>query len=212
MEALVVSNLVLWALVVGLALVVVALTRQIGLLHERIAPVGALAVQRGPEVGEATPEMWLPDLGGGRVRVGGVDPGGRHTLVFFLSPTCPVCRTLLPTLRRVAAEDGRDLRVVFASDGAPDEHREFVRTHDLGGDAYVLSETLGLHFAVAKLPYAVLLDGGGVVRAKGIVNTREHLESLFEADRLGVASLQDYLRRPVEGPPELASVAPGGRP
>ena len=53
----------------------------------------------------------------------------------------------------------------------------------------------GCSIEVAKLPYAVLIDGDGVIRAKGLVNTREHLESLFEAERLGVASLQEYLQR-----------------
>jgi hypothetical protein len=31
------------------------------------------------------------------------------------------------------------------------------------------------------------------VLARGLINSREHLESLFEAKRLGVASVQDYL-------------------
>jgi methylamine dehydrogenase accessory protein MauD len=48
---------------------------------------------------------------------------------------------------------------------------------------------------VNRLPYAVLLDGAGVLRAKGLVNSREHLESLFEAHERGVASLQDWLHR-----------------
>jgi hypothetical protein len=39
----------------------------------------------------------------------------------------------------------------------------------------------------------VLIDESGTIRAKGLVNTREHVESLFEAERLGVASLQEYL-------------------
>ena len=42
-DALVVSNILLWLLVIALALTVLALTRQIGLLHERISPVGALS-------------------------------------------------------------------------------------------------------------------------------------------------------------------------
>jgi hypothetical protein len=32
------------------------------------------------------------------------------------------------------------------------------------------------------------------VRAKGLVNTREHLESLFEAKERGVVSIQEFLR------------------
>ena len=47
-------------------------------------------------------------------------------------------------------------------------------------------------YQVSRLPYAVLIDAQGVLRARGIVNSREHLESLFEAKRLGFASIQDY--------------------
>jgi methylamine dehydrogenase accessory protein MauD len=45
---------------------------------------------------------------------------------------------------------------------------------------------------VSRLPFAVLVDSKGVLRARGIVNSREHLESLFEAKRTGFASIQDY--------------------
>jgi hypothetical protein len=40
-----------------------------------------------------------------------------------------------------------------------------------------------------------LIDEHGILRAKGLVNSREHLESLFEAKELGVASIQEYLER-----------------
>ena len=52
MTPLALSNLVLWILVSALALVVLALTRQIGVLHERISPVGALMLAKGLKVGE----------------------------------------------------------------------------------------------------------------------------------------------------------------
>jgi hypothetical protein len=45
------------------------------------------------------------------------------------------------------------------------------------------------------LPYAVLIGADGTVRAKGLVNNREQLESLLAAEDLGVGSMQDYLRR-----------------
>ena len=194
-EALLVSNAVLWLLVVALALVVLALARQIGVLHERIAPVGALAANRGPAVGDPAPRLVVPSLAETAVAVGEPDMLERRTLLFFLSPSCPVCKTLLPTLRRVAREASPPVRLLFASDGDPVEHRAFAREHELPAADYLLSTELGLALAVAKLPYAVLLDAGGVVRAQGIVNTREHVESLFEADRLGTGSIQDYLER-----------------
>jgi methylamine dehydrogenase accessory protein MauD len=201
-DALIVSNVLLWILICVLALVVVALTRQIGLLHERIAPVGALAVARGPAVGERVDVLDVEDADGRAVRIGGADADRRKTLVFFLSPSCPVCATLLPTLQRMVATRP-DTRLVYASDGPRDEHQAFRRDKGLLSCEYVLSRELGLRFEVSKLPYAVLIDQDGTIRAKGLVNTREHVESLFEADRLGVASLQDYLAAGAEVEPAL---------
>ena len=192
-EALLVSNVLLWVLVVALAVVVLALTRQIGLLHERLAPVGALTTGRGPEAGEVAPELRLSDLAGRPVAIGGTQTA--RTLLFFLSPTCPVCKTLLPTLRRVVAEESPRPRLVLASDGPPEEHEAFRREHGLADELYVLSTELGLRYAVARLPTAFLIDERGIVRARGIVNTREHLESLFEAEERGVGSVQELAAR-----------------
>jgi methylamine dehydrogenase accessory protein MauD len=47
--------------------------------------------------------------------------------------------------------------------------------------------------AVSKLPFAILIDANGVLRSKGLVNTREHLESLVLAMESGVRSLQEYV-------------------
>lgn len=192
-DALIVSNLVLWLLVVGLALVVFALTRQIGLLHERIAPVGALVPQSKIRVGDDAPVLELDDVRGRSVRVGGASEDGARTLLFFLSPTCPVCETLLPTVERVARIEVPRVRVVLASDGEPGPHLAFIEDKRLAHLPYVLSAPLGMAYGVAKLPFAVLIDEYGVVAAQGLVNTREHLESLFEAHREGVASVQEYL-------------------
>jgi len=193
-EALLVSNVLLWIAVVVLAAVVVALVRQIGVLHERVFPVGALVMPGGPKVGEAAPTLALIDLAGRVLRVGGADDAGRSTLLFFVSPTCPVCKTLLPVVQALASQATPPTRLVLASDGDPAEHRAFVARAGLGGHPYVVSSELGLAYQVGKLPYAVLIDASGVLRAKGLVNTREHVESLFEAARLGVASMQEWLQ------------------
>ena len=193
MDALIVSNLLLWVLVCVLSLVVVALTRQIGLLHERVAPVGALAVARGPAVGELAPALEVESLDGRPIQIGGPNGSDRKMLLFFLSPSCPVCATLLPTLRKMVGAQADGTHLLFASDGPRAEHEAFCKEKDISTADYVLSRELGLRFEVSKLPYAVLIDRSGTIRAKGLVNTREHVESLFEAERLGVASLQEYL-------------------
>src|SRR3970282_1137523 len=190
LDALLVSNVLLWILVLAMACVILALVRQIGVLHARVAPAGALLVGRGPKVGEAAPLVDVTDLSGSPVRVGRENAQNRSALLFFLSPTCPVCKTLLPVVQSVARGERRWLDVALASDGAKTEHQAFVRAHQLEGLPYLLSTELGLAYRVAKLPYAVLIDGAGVIRSAGLVNTREHLESLFEARERGVASLQ----------------------
>lgn len=190
-DALLVSNVLLWIAVLLLGALVLALLRQIGVLHERVAPAGALVSQRGPAVGERAPVLEVEDWRGAPLRIGGPDPDGVRTLLFFLSPACPVCKALLPALRSLAAAEGPGLRLVFASDGPREEHEAFVRAHRLDRERYVLSTPLGLAWEVAALPTAALLDAEGVLRARGLVNSREHLESLFEAERRGVATVQE---------------------
>lgn len=192
-DALIVSNLLLWGLVVVLAAVVLALVRQIGVIHERVAPAGALMLAAGPKPGDVAPVLELSDWSGRPLRIGGRDGNGLSTLLFFTSPTCPVCRTLLPILDSVRAAEGRWLRVVLASDGPRAGHEDFVREQRLERHPYLLSTELGLAYRVRQLPYAVLIDAEGIVRAAGLVNTREHLESLFEAMERGTGSVQELL-------------------
>jgi methylamine dehydrogenase accessory protein MauD len=194
-EALLVSNALLWLVVLVLAAVVAALVRQIGILHERVAPAGALVGREGPRVGEAAPRLTVDDWNGAPVLLGGPAPDGRATLIAFLSPTCSVCKTMLEILDAVMRREQGRARVLFASDGPRAEHEAFVRTHGMAERGYLLSSELGLVYQVGKLPYAVLIDGAGVLRAKGLINTREHVESLFEAMDRGVATVQDYLAR-----------------
>ena len=196
-QTLIISNILLWLLVLGLGGAVILLARQVGLLHERITPVGALMVAKTVRVGEKAPAFRLQSLTGGEVAIGDKRADGASTLLFFVSPTCPVCATLLPTLRLLVKQTPH-LRLVLASDGDADEQRAFIERKGLGDLPYVLSEQLGIAFGVSKLPYGVLIDGEGALRAHGLVNNREHIESLLEAEREGVASIQEYMKRAAE--------------
>ncbi len=193
---LLISHVILWALVIILSLLVFALARQVGVLHERVAPAGALMPASGPKVGEMTEVMGLTDLKGHAVVIGGADSEGLATLVMFISPTCPVCKSLVPIARSLVSYEGKRMRLVFASDGDKIErHFAYVSDLDLEDYPYVVSLPLGLAYAVSKLPFAVLIGSDGALKSKGLVNTREHLESLVESMDSGVASLQDYLEQ-----------------
>ncbi|MEL7939893.1 methylamine dehydrogenase accessory protein MauD [Pseudomonas delhiensis] len=192
MEAMIVSNILLWCLLLALAFVVMGLVRQIGVLHGRIAPAGALMVDKGVSVNEPAPQVTAADRQGRPVNFGYA--GEKAQLLFFLSPTCPICKSLLPAIKSIAKEQAHRLDVVYVSDGEPAAQQALIAEHKLEGATYVVGPEVGMTYQIGKLPYAALIDKAGILRAKGLVNSREHLDSLFEAEHLGSATLQQYLQ------------------
>ena len=142
-----------WILLAVLCVVVVALARQVGTLHLRLGPRGALEIDtEGPELGEALPAFEARATDGTSLLLGG--PGGRR-LVLFSSPTCIVCREVAPAVP--AAAGAADLVPQIVHD--PDAERAF---------------------EVPGTPFVLVLDEMGVVRAKGTVNNLEQVEGLVD--------------------------------
>ena len=139
-----------------------ALARQVGVLYERVAPMGALITDAGPKLGEAAPQFELPALNGTRVAIGGMR--SQSQLLFFLSPTCPVCKKLLPILKSAAQAERSWLQVLLASDGEATQHLAFYSDAKLNEFPYILSSELGMTYRVSRLPYAVLIDERGDAR------------------------------------------------
>ena len=193
-EALIISNILLWIVVVIMGLMLFALVRQIGVLYERVAPAGALMINQNLKVGGEAPSLDLQDIKGGLVTIGGVPGNGKSKLLFFVSPTCPVCKTLLPVVKSADKSEKDWLDVILASDGENNDHNSYINEHQLEQFTYISSEILGRSYGVSKLPYAVLIDEQGKIASMGIINSREHLESLFESKERGVASIQDYIK------------------
>ncbi|EPL07214.1 methylamine dehydrogenase accessory protein MauD [Pseudomonas sp. CF161] len=193
MQALIVSNVLLWCLLIALAFAVMGLVRQIGILHGRIAPAGALMLDKGVAVNEPAPKVTAADRDGRPVNFGYA--GDKGQLLFFLSPTCPICKSLLPAIKSIAREQAERLEVIYVSDGDLEAQRKLISEFKLEGARYVVGPEVGMTYQIGKLPYAALIDSSGTLRAKGLVNSREHLDSLFEVEHLGSATLQDYLHR-----------------
>jgi len=110
-----VSYVALWAAVLGLAALVLALYRQVGILHLRLGPGHAFEHEaEGLPLGEPAPD------------------GMAARLVVFTSRDCPICAQIVPGLRvlasdhaiaveRVRYEDdrGRELYEQFLVPGTP---------------------------------------------------------------------------------------------
>lgn len=172
------SYVVLWLLVAVLSVLVVALARQIGTLHLRMGPRGALEMDdEGPALGEAPPPLGLTDIEGEPVEVGGP---GRAQLLLFVSPGCRLCEEVLPSVRAVA--DSGDLAPVVLADAGSSETRDIFAGRGLGAPVIPAHE-VAQSYSVPGTPYAVVLDNLGVVRAKGSVNNLEQMEGLIDTAR-----------------------------
>src|SRR5258708_38086451 len=98
-DAMLVSKIILWIAVLALSAVVFALVRQIGVLHERILPMGALTMDKGQKVGDKSPVFRLTDLAHRPLTCGAERSDGRSQLLMFMSRTCPGGKKLMPIVK-----------------------------------------------------------------------------------------------------------------
>jgi methylamine dehydrogenase accessory protein MauD len=169
-----VSYAFLWVAVVVLAVLVVALAREVGALHLRLGPRGALEIDtEGPEIGAVVPPLDASAMDGRTARIGG--PGASR-LYLFASPTCGICRDVLPAMPLLLREgvDGAVIAEAPARDLAAWRQT---------GVAVVSSPEAFLAYSVPGTPYAVVLDDRGAVLAKGTPNDPAQLEGLLETAR-----------------------------
>jgi methylamine dehydrogenase accessory protein MauD len=191
LTALVISAIFGWIVSLVLVIAVLALARQVGVLHMRVAPAGALTTAGGPVVGAKSPVLPATTLDGATITVGGAAPGSALRLLMFVSATCPLCKNLIPMAKSFARDER--VQLIFVGDDTVEVQRAMIARHGLDGYQFINGPDVGQAYAVGKLPFAVLLDAEGVILSKGLVNSREHLESLVIAHEMGVHSVQDYI-------------------
>lgn len=186
--------LVIWIVAVSLlelvlVLAVLVLGRQVGLIYSRMPPYGARMANPGPEIGSQIGREEIRTLEGDLVAVG---PGSQRTLVVFMSPSCSQCTGLLPALRSLHAhESGRVRLLLLVASPSREDAVQLSRRREVHGVPIAFSAEIGLKWKIQTTPYAVLLSAEGFVRSKGVVNNGDHLESLLQADELGVSSLEE---------------------
>ena len=192
MTSAMVSQTLLWVVVILQGVTILALARQIGVLHDRVAPAGALINGAGPGVGEQSPRLEVHALAGNAITVGGKLAAGKALLMLFVSSTCPICKKLIPIAKNFARSERLD--VLFVGDADAAEQQKLIREFELDEHCFVNGPEVGMTYRIDKLPYAVLLDDEGMIAAKGLVNSREHFESLIVAKETGYATIQSYLK------------------
>jgi hypothetical protein len=175
---------------------VVALIRQVGILHLRIKPVAGLTGAGGPERG-ATLELpaTLPEL---------AQRDAERFLIGFVSPTCAICGSLMTAFVRIAKSARSDTAVVLVIDASEPAAREYVRARGATFLPYLADSSV---FAanVPGAPWAVVTDGSGTVIVSGGVNTLDNVEEMLaQAAALNAAG-------PEQVTVELTQPTVGGR-
>ena len=171
-----VSYILLWLLVFALFLLVFLLYRQLGIMYLGSAE----GVSRdGLDRGTKAPDFTVTDQYGEAHRL--ADYRGKPAVLLFGSPHCSPCRILLPQLHDWAKAH-RDVGVLWLNAASPEESLKFVS--DTGASLpiapYPPENNLMDRYRVRVTPFMFLLDEDGVVRAKGLVNTKAGMDLYYK--------------------------------
>lgn len=198
-----ISHVALWLVVALLSVLVILLARQMGLIYRRLGSAPARMENDGPAIGESVPEMTVRTLAGETKIIGGSNLISR--LLVFVSVGCPACNLVAPAVRAVSKKERSALETLIVSISADERAvRDFVKRNKLLEVPCIISNELAKRYAIHGPPYGVLLDRDGVVRAKGLINNLDHIESLINAAEIGYASSTAYISAINSSDPALA--------
>ena len=171
--ALTVLTVLLTVGLVAEALALLVLTRQIGILHERLAPIGPQQALAGLQVGQALPRLAARRLDGASFMVGGEGP----LLLMVVGADCPVCKRVLPLAREAA----NARQIAFVTLGEGDAAAWSDRAGALGLTATLaFSHELLLLLQVDRLPTVLLVDASGRIVAREIVGTAAQIDRMMQ--------------------------------
>lgn len=173
---LIVSNFLLWILVSVLLLAVIALSRQVSQLRERLALSGPASFP-GLPTGELAPLLSAPTLDGSVRTVGGPQKHAPTTLLLFVAVDCALSRKIIPAAMVLARAER--LRLTLVSDGAQPELLALADRFRFERADFLVSSQMRLAYQVGLLPAAVLIGPEGQIVARAEVRSREQLESLI---------------------------------
>jgi len=188
-----ISYIVLWVIVVIQAFLTLALARLVGQLMSRRMPgAGARVIDPGPEIGVSIEGWEASDLFGRTANVR--FPGERGVFLLYVSPHCSTCAMLLPSAKRFFKEIAAEAEGSWVMAlGSRETQVEYARENRLTEHLVFAEEELPNFLHLGGAPFGIWINAAGEVRAKGMVNTREHLESLRLAVRMGHSSIQSYI-------------------
>jgi peroxiredoxin len=177
----VVAHLVLGMAVLGVAFLLVGALRAFNGWTWRLEQLEAdLSSRRGLPPGTKAPRFSLPTVQGATVALKSF--AGRRLLLVFTRSDGQPWPQLLPELNRV--QQRGNLQVLLIETGGAELARRLAGDGQAAFPVLVQqTPTLTKRYHVHAMPCAFLIDGQGVVRAAGIVGSRQHLDLVLTAAR-----------------------------
>ncbi len=176
-----VSYVALWILVVVLAVIVLGLVRQLGLIHLRIGEEesGLLKTQEGLELGVSAPDFEATDIvGQTKISLAGLRK--RPSILVFVSQSCPACQELMPHITEFQKSQNGNVDLILFNRAPIQNSLELVKNYGLTFP--VIADDTGVIFKkyeIQATPFVYHVDKSGVVKQRGVVNSSEGLEALL---------------------------------
>jgi methylamine dehydrogenase accessory protein MauD len=181
MILLTIATAIQFLILIGLALVVLSLARQVGILHERLSPAGMTRSKREVEPGQLVPMTTIPALSGASVEL-----TGQNTALLFVSAECPICKTVLPAFED--ALPGTGYEPLWVADGLPGpsgempDYGRFAQDQLVDEDRMLVSQELGLSLGVRQIPALVLIGADGRLIARETLSGPRQVAALLSAN------------------------------
>lgn len=183
------SQTLTWLLLLATGAVTLLLSRRVRAFYRVVAPAGALMTSGGLPSGAVIPTASLTAMDGSTISIGG--KRATSQLILFVSESCPISRKMIPIAREFCRSESIDL--LFFGDDREDVQTALIQEFSLNPTRFINSESYGRTIGIDKLPYALLAGQDGRLIARGLVNSREHLESLMTVQETGFDTVQSWL-------------------
>ena len=118
----------------------------------------------GLPVGAIAPDFAAPDLNGKQIALEHLLMQRKPVLLFFVSPSCNPCKSLLPKIEKWQSEFGAKIKFIFVSSGTPEENKQKF-ADVLSYATLLLQKERGISdlFRSQWTPGAVLINADGTI-------------------------------------------------
>jgi methylamine dehydrogenase accessory protein MauD len=191
-----VAPLVLGVVTFGLAFLLAGTLRALRAWGWRLQQLEvALCGRLGLLPGTKAPAFTLSDVQGTRIALKGF--AGRRVLLVFTKNDVHPWQQLLPELNRLQQQG--NLQVLLIETGAPEAAKQLTcESHAAFPVLVQETRNLAKRYRVHAMPFAFLIDEQGIIRARGTVTNRQHLDFLLADAAKEPAATIAQVRSPFE--------------